>query len=180
MAFTKVSSISSFLIHSFIDSTVIQQLLSTSHVPDSFLGAKLLLISLLSVTFVVILIFSWEWRTSQMKSSYLQNILFPSLFSLLLSTCCSASPIQVHILFSFNIALSSLSTVFCFSPEWVLVKHVIENFKFWPQKCCSGFLIEEISHFLDMILSGYWQEILNFLLSHRTSVLGLESPVLTV
>ena len=95
-------------IHSFIDSTVIQQLLSTSHVPDSFLGAKLLLISLLSVSFVVLLIFFWEWRTSQVKSSYLQNILFPSLLSSPLYLLLSFPNLCSHI----YIALGYLSTVF--------------------------------------------------------------------
>lgn len=140
-----------------MDPAVIQQLLSTCHIPDSFLGANPLLISH-SITFMVIFIFSWEWKTSRIKSSYHQNILFPSLCSLLLSTCCSASPIRALILF-FKSSISFLSTVFCFCPEWLLlVEHVIENFKFWPQKCCSGFFIKEAFHFVHMVLLGYWHE----------------------
>lgn len=84
------------LSHSLIHSLT-QQLLSTYHIPDNFLGANPLLVSH-SIPFMVVLISSWEWKISQTKSSYHQNILFPSLFSLLLSTCCSASPICALIL----------------------------------------------------------------------------------
>ena len=51
------------------------------------------------------------------------------LFCLLLSACCSASPVCVHILFFLE-------------ENWLLrVEHFIENFKFQSQKCWSGCFI---------------------------------------
>lgn len=64
--------------------------------------------------------------------------IFP-LFCLLLSACCSASPVCVHILFF--LALGSIS-IFFLEQNWLLrVEHFIENFKFQSQKCWSGCFI---------------------------------------
>lgn len=41
------------------------------------------------------------------------------------------------------LALGSIPIV-CSGPEWLLIgEHFIENFEFQPQKCCSGYFIEE-------------------------------------